>query len=452
MSDERKVSRRRYLKYAGAAAVAVAVAAGGYGVFEETRPPPPPAEKQKLTIWNTCTAAELSLLQEQIADYEKNRPNVEFELKQHSYDDRDHDIVATEMHLYHATPPDLYLTDQPVQFEVGKLGDALELDSYLEGWDGLTDIPKSMWNECSYNGKIIAIPQDFFVPVIFYNKDLLSQAGVEKFPDTWDGLLDTCKTLNNPDKGEYAVGWAWSDDAAYWSTEAFLLSNGGGVYKDGKVILNSAESVEAAEFVAELAKYSAPNMPSWTYEDYDGAFTSGKLAIQLGNGSWNIGNYANTAPNLNYGIAPYPKATGTGEMIVPGHRVRFLMPLQRFLLIGEKFPLQTYINEAIEFAKYVLSKEQQLRWCKGLDYMPVRSSVLDDPFFNQPLYDAFKYEYENALAEFPSGILAGAWPANAYDSIVQSYAKAYQAIIVSKLDVKQALDEATAEIEQAIKS
>jgi multiple sugar transport system substrate-binding protein len=446
MSEEKKVSRRRYLKYAGGAAVAVAVAGIGYGVYEATRPPPPPPEKQKLQIWHTCTAAELSLLQEQIADYEKNRPSVEFGFRQISYDDRADDIISTLRHEFHYSPPELYLTDPPVQFQVGKLGDALELDSYLQGWDGLTDIPKSMWNACSYNGKIIAIPQDFFVPVIFYNKDLLSQAGVEKFPDTWDGLLETCKALNNPDKGEHAVGWAWSRDAVYWSIEGFLLSNGGGIYKDGQVILNSAESVEAAEFVAELAKYSAPNMSTWAYEDWDNAFTSGKLAIQLGNGSWNIRSYANVAPNLNYGIAPYPKATRTGGMIVPGHRVRFLMPLQRFLMIGEKFPLQTYVNEAIEFVKYLLSKEQQLRWCKGLNYMPVRSSVLEDPFFNQRLYDAFKYEYENAYAEFPGDL------GNAYDSIVQSYAKAYQAILVSKQLAKQALDEATAEIEQTIKS
>jgi len=116
------------------------------------------------------------------------------------------------------------------------------------------------------------------------------------------------------------------------------------------------------------------------------------------------------------------------------------------LVLGEKFPLQTYIDEAIEFVKYLLSKEQQLRWSKGLSYMPVRSSVLEDPFFNQPIYDSFKYEYENAYAEFSADL------GDAYDSIMQSYVKALQAIIVSKQSAKQAFDEATAEIEQAIKS
>ena len=456
MSEERKVSRRRYLKYAGGVAVVVAVATTGYVLYEATKPPPTPPAKKTLRFWHTCSAAESSLLKEQIADYERDHPSVEFQVnlvlvtagvvREIPYEERAAKLIARVQESEHGSPPDLYLGDAPMQFKIGKLGKAVELDDYLKGWDGLVDIPKWMWNACSYKDKIIAIPQDFFVPVIFYNKDLFTKAGVEKFPDTWDELLETCKRLNNPEKGEYAVGWAWTEDAAYWSTQAFLLSNGGGLYKDGKVILNSPESVEAAEFVVELAKYSAPDMSAWKYEDWDRAFTSGKLAIQLGNGSWNISNYREIAPKLNYGIAPYPKATRTSRTLVPGHRVRFYMPLKRFLELGEKFPLETYISEGVEFVKYFLNKEQQLRWCKALEYVPVRSSVLEDPFFDQPLYDAFKYERENAYAEFTGDV------ATIYSSIVESFANAYQAIFVRKEPVKEALDKATAEIEETIRA
>jgi len=456
LSEKRKVSRRRYLKYAAGVVAVVVVAGTGYALYEATRPPPTPPAKKGVVLWHTLSVAESSLLKEEIADYERDHPSVEFlwnvnlgfpqSLTEIPYEERAAKVIARVQESEHGSPPDLYLGDSPQQFKIGKLGKAVELDDYLKGWDGLVDIPKSMWNACSYKGKIIAIPQDFFVPVIFYNKDLFTKAGVEKFPDTWDELLETCKRLNTPEKGEYAVGWASTEDAAYWSTQAFLLSNGGGIYKDGRVILNSPESVEAVEFVVELAKYSAPEMSAWKYEDWDRAFTSGKLAIQLGNGSWNIGNYREIAPKLNYGIAPYPKAPRTGRTLVPGHRVRFYMPLKRFLELGEKFPLETYISEGVEFVKYFLNKEQQLRWCKALEYVPVRSSVLEDPFFDQPLYDAFKYERENAYAEFTGDV------ATIYSSIVESFANAYQAIFVRKEPVKEALDKATAEIEETIRA
>jgi len=51
MSQE-KVSRRGYIKYAGAVVAVAVVAAAGYGIYEMTKPPPKPTKIViDLTLW-----------------------------------------------------------------------------------------------------------------------------------------------------------------------------------------------------------------------------------------------------------------------------------------------------------------------------------------------------------------------------------------------------------------
>ncbi|MGB4251009.1 MAG: extracellular solute-binding protein, partial [Limnochordia bacterium] len=73
----------------------------------------------------------------------------------------------------------------------GRVGNYL-IDEYLRGPKGLDmdDFYEEFWNYNKYDGCIASLPFNNSTPVLFYNKDILRQAGLEpKAPATWDELV-----------------------------------------------------------------------------------------------------------------------------------------------------------------------------------------------------------------------------------------------------------------------
>ncbi|GEM_PF-1006175 len=347
-------------------------------------------EKIDLQFWHTYSLAEIKVLTEQVERYMKENPHVQITLTNIPFDQRATMIINA---IKGGAPPDLYRGDMPMQFQIARLGAALPLLEYIQKYDPgmIDDVPQNIWDMCIYQGKIIAIPEDFFVPVIYYNKSLFEKAGLQDFPTTWEALGEAAKKLHKPREGQFGIEWMSWGDGPYWSTGALFLSNGGGFVKDGAVIFDSENNVNTFEFLVDLFQYTPPGLSTFGYDDWDKAFYLEKVAIQLGNGSWSIGNYAELAPNLNYGIAPYNLVGPMGDKpVVPGHGVCFYMVMQ-----DTRYP-----DEAAKVITWLVNRENHLEWCQKLWHTPVRKSTFENPFFEDPRFDAFKFELTRAGTEF----------------------------------------------------
>ncbi|GGD26714.1 sugar ABC transporter substrate-binding protein [Microbacterium faecale] len=204
------------------------------------------------------------------------------------------------------TLPDLLQLDNPdvVQFAdidaLHPLADfGIDLEAYNEGMLGASTL----------DGDVYGLAPSINTLVLFYNKDLLAEAGVD-VPATWDELRDAAAALTTADR----YGFSMSATASYegtWQFLPYIWSNGG----DEKDI-TSPETVEALEFVVDLMKDGSmsQSVVGWGQGDVLDQFTAGEVPLVEG-GIWTF-KTLNAVEDLNWGVSTFPTPDG-GNLATP---------------------------------------------------------------------------------------------------------------------------------------
>ncbi len=132
------------------------------------------------------------------------------------------------------------------------------------------------------NGRVYGVPRDGYALGVMCNRALFEEAGlvdengVPLFPETWDELLETAKTINEKTGSaglcllakDNAGGWHFSNIA--WAYGATLVTEN----EDGTFTANLAsdEAIAAMEYVKELADAGVLTADPTT-EDWGTGFT-----------------------------------------------------------------------------------------------------------------------------------------------------------------------------------
>ncbi|MBR2048029.1 MAG: extracellular solute-binding protein [Oscillospiraceae bacterium] len=175
------------------------------------------------------------------------------------------------------------------------------------------------------DGTVWAVPDLASARALYYNADLLAAAGVE-VPTTWGELKVACEAIkaSNPDIYPWGVDMTTDEGQACFAYYAW--TNGGGfVDASGNWTLNSAENVEAVEFVLDLINSGLTNSSPTTETRYDlqEMFAAGKLAMMIGPNQ--ISTYvASTENPINFGVASIPANEGKATSSV-GVMDRFMV-------------------------------------------------------------------------------------------------------------------------------
>ena len=122
--------------------------------------------------------------------------------------------------------------------------------------------------------------------MIAYRKSVFEEVGVTKFPETWEQYRDAGKKLKA--KGYpigQTLGHTFGDAPAF--SYPYLLSWGGKeVEKDGKVVLNSKETIESVKFMVGFWKDAHDEGGlAWDDSNNNRAFLSGTICATLNGAS-----------------------------------------------------------------------------------------------------------------------------------------------------------------------
>ena len=151
-----------------------------------------------------------------------------------------------------------------------------------------------------------AVPDLASARALYYNKDILDAAGVA-VPTTWEELKAACEAIKAYDANIYPWGVDMTTDEGQACFAYYAWNNGGGfVDADGNWTLNSAENVEAVEFITGLVNAGLTNTDPTTETRYDlqDKFAAGQLAMMIGPNQ--ISKYCEQNGSVNYGIASLP--------------------------------------------------------------------------------------------------------------------------------------------------
>ena len=148
------------------------------------------------------------------------------------------------------------------------------------------DIIPSFWESNAMDdGVVWALPILASCRALFCNMDILAQAGVEAVPTTCDEVLAACQAVKDNCEGIVPWGLDISTDEGQAAFSYYTWNFGGGyVDADNNWAPNSAENVEAVNFIKQLYDSGFCNSAPFTDTRYplQDAFSAGTLAMMIG--------------------------------------------------------------------------------------------------------------------------------------------------------------------------
>jgi len=154
----------------------------------------PSSDTCNITFWHIMNyAGPREILADAVNRFEKANPNTKVQIQTF-----ENDAYKTKLAIEMAggTPPDVLFTwgGGPLT-ELGSFGKVLELSDFLnkDGWRNRF-IDQAL-NICSSDGNIYGVPLDLSLVLLWYNRHLFEQSGVQP-PGTFQELLELCGKLN----------------------------------------------------------------------------------------------------------------------------------------------------------------------------------------------------------------------------------------------------------------
>ncbi len=182
---------------------------------------------------------------------------------------------------------------------------------------------QSFLDQSVVDGTVWAVPDLASCRAMYYNKDILAAAGCE-VPTTWDELIEVCEKIKAYDSSIYPWGVDMTTDEGQACFAYYIWNNGGNFTDaDGNWTLNSAENVEAIEFIIGMVNDGLTNSDpaqETRYANQD-MFGAGQVAMMIGPNS--IPTYlADGGYDINWAVTSIP--TNTDTSISQGVMDRFM--------------------------------------------------------------------------------------------------------------------------------
>ena len=249
------------------------------------------------------------------------------------------------------------------------------LDDYVPGFFSIFEYPEN---------KLWGIPFQHSSTLLYFNKDMLAAAGVEKAPTTWAELEAACRAIKawDPD----IVPFEFMGDT--WITEALALANGGAYHKDYNTMwLDNEQLIETVKFY----KYLIDEGLAVNNKSYGGASENfmAECVAMMTNTSGSMSGVANTA-TFDWDIGPVPAGEGKDSAAVLGGGG------MRIIKSGHT---EEEINASWEFVKYMTSPEVSAKWMITSGYFAVRYSSYEQE--NLKALMAEKPQYASVMQFLP---------------------------------------------------
>ena len=272
--------------------------------------------------------------------------------------------------------PDLVILDNPDHAAYAAMGifadltDKFDVSNYYEG----------PVNSCTLDEKLYGVPFGSNDLVLFYNEDMLKEAGCE-VPTTWDELLEVAKATTTDSVFGFAH-CALQNEEGTFNFLPWVWSTGATSYE-----INSEGGIKALNFEKELVDSGAMTKEAinWTQGDTMHQFIAGNLAMMI-NGTWQIPTMREEVPDLNWNVAPIPQdkeqASGLG---------------------GENYAVIAGGNEdaAVKFLEFATTPETCLYMMNAMGYISADSTIAKDQFEGDEVYQVFVDEMQYAHARGP---------------------------------------------------
>lgn len=155
---------------------------------------------QEVVFWHSFSGATEAALTSIINEYNEGRgkeKGIHVELVYQGYEGTDKVMLAYQTKDYE-NAPDINVGLTSTIPAVMDMGWTVNIEEFMN--DGDSEVTKDTFYEplqqaCTYEGQMVAVPFSNSIPLLYYNKEMLEEAGFNKAPETMDELTDYVKAL-----------------------------------------------------------------------------------------------------------------------------------------------------------------------------------------------------------------------------------------------------------------
>ncbi len=290
------------------------------------------------------------------------------------------------------TLPDVLMLDNPDVQQIAASGALSPLADHGITGEGF---PEGVLSAGTYEGDLYGIAPIVNSLGLFYNVDMLAEAGIEP-PTTWDELSAAAAALTAD--GRYGIAFSAANSfEGTWQFLPFLWSNGA-----DEDDLTSDEAAEALAFVDSLVAdgSASASVVGWSQNDVNDQFIAGKAAMMI-NGPWNMPSLT-AAEGLNFDSVPIPVPNAGDAVVAPLGGETFTIPQT-----GDKDRMAA----AGKLVACVIEGENQLAMATRRGAVPSDSAMAEQAATENPLVAAFAETVQTARSR--TALLGEDWPAAA---------------------------------------
>lgn len=306
-------------------------------------------------------------------------------------------------------------------------GAAVSLSRYVKdanlglGQDTLDDFFPAVLDMNRYEslgGEMYSFPFAKSVLVMYFNTDVLDEAGIESPPDTWQAFLDQCRKIKAA-TGKHAC--AIEPDPS--TVHGMIFSMGGNVVSGKETQYDSPEALAVFELFESLVNEGLVyQIPIGSYDDQL-AFGQDRVAFIFRPSSTQPYVKMAKEGNEGWGIARLPQKDPANAATV---------------LYGPNLCVfrtnEAQQAAAWEFAKFFTSMDVSVRWALATGYVPIRKSAA-----NHPDMQAYWNEWQYNKVAFDCLPIAKAEPAlSGWNEVRDLVVKAQTGVLSGATDAKAA--------------
>jgi arabinosaccharide transport system substrate-binding protein len=278
-----------------------------------------------------------------------------------------------------------------VDIELGKFPNYLKGVPQLVPMNDYVEPVKSQFIESRFNiyakdGKYYGIPFHVGASVIYYNTEILDQAGVDPYAiETWDDFVEAGKKVRAV-TGKPMTTIEPNDIWSVWP----LLSQAGGDFFDeqGKCVIDNARNTQTIQFMYDMIFKNkvAEVAPGFHHsEEYYGFMNDGGAA-SVWMPMWYMGRFTDYMPDLKGKILIRPMPVWSD-----GKGFRSAGMGGTGTCVTNQSENIDLVKEFLAYAK--LSKEGNILFWEMMGFDPPRWDVWKDPRMNAP--NKFTEYFEN---------------------------------------------------------
>lgn len=317
------------------------------------------------------------------------------------------------------TLPDMVILDSPDHASYASMGifaditGKIDVSGYFEG----------PVNSCTYDSKLYGVPFGVNCLAMFYNKDMLAEAGLE-VPTTWSELKDAAAKISDGSRYGFAFCSLQNEEGTFnfmpWVWSA----------KSDYATIGDENGVKALSFAKDLIDSGAMSKEciNWTQGDVMNQFISGNVAMMV-NGCWQIPTMRSEAADLNWGVSLIPMCDDGEYASVIG---------------GENYAVIEggNVDGALDFLNYMTNEDVVVELMSGFGYIAGIESIAQNQFSGDEDYLKFVEQMTYAKARGPHED----WP-----SISDAISLAFNQVMTGSAAPADAAAEAQATVDSILK-